>query len=69
MSRIQFTFDLKGGQWLNGKLGTYKVTDNTFSTDIQDRVEKGDLVLRDLGYWNLSAFRYFVENEIFFYLN
>lgn len=66
MSRIQFSFDLKGGQWLNGKLGTYKVTDNTFSTDIQDRVEKGDLVLRDLGYWNLSAFRYFVENEIYF---
>lgn len=66
VTRIQFSFDLKSLQWINGSLGTYKQTDNSFSTDILGRVEKGDLVLRDLGYWKLSVFKEFIKQGVYF---
>jgi hypothetical protein len=49
--RFQLVFDLISGKWLEAKLDPYQRNDRTAAWDIVDYiVEKGDLIIRDLGY-------------------
>lgn len=51
--KIQLEYDLLSGQFLNVQLGTGKNNDKTYGTTCLETVEKGDLCLRDLGYFDL----------------
>jgi len=57
MSRIQLSFDLKRNNLENVELTTYTFNDGSFSDNIVKRIRKGDLLIRDLGYWKISVFR------------
>lgn len=48
--RLQAVFDLIAGEALDLSLTPYRRQDQTASSDILRLVEKGDLILRDLGY-------------------
>jgi len=52
--KIQLEYDLLSGQILNVQLGPGKNNDKTYGTICLETVEKGDLCLRDLGYFDLS---------------
>lgn len=52
--KIQLEFDLLSGQFLNVQLGPGKNNDKTYGTICLETIEKGDLCLRDLGYFDLS---------------
>lgn len=52
--KIQLEYDLLSGQFLNVQLGPGKNNDKTYGTICLETVEKGDLCLRDLGYFDLS---------------
>ncbi|MEH7456435.1 IS4 family transposase [Bacillus sp. JJ1127] len=52
--KIQLEYDLLSGQFLNVQLGPGKNNDKTYGTICLETVEKGDLCLRDLDYFDLS---------------
>ncbi|MBX9955112.1 IS4 family transposase [Peribacillus simplex] len=52
--KIQLEYDLLSGQFLNVQLGPGKNNDKTYGTTCLGTVEKGDLCLRDLGYFDLG---------------
>jgi len=56
ITRIQFSFDLKSNTYENLEMCTYTQNDGFYSEKIIKRAKKGDLILRDLGYWNLKVF-------------
>ena len=66
MSRIQLSFDLKTNNLENVELTSYTSNDATFSDNIIHRINKGDLMIRDLGYWKISVFKSIKERLGFF---
>lgn len=66
IARIQFCFDLKNNSYENLELTTYTKNDLAFSNSILRRAEKGDLIIRDLGYWKLSNFKNLNKNGVYF---
>jgi hypothetical protein len=65
-THIQFEFDL-----LSGKIGDLNVTDalrqdNTDAQQTIDAIEKGSLILRDLGYYAISVFEHIHEKEAYY---
>lgn len=55
--RIQGYFDMNAGRFLSLKLGSFRQNDQSGSGQAALVASKGDLLLRDLGYFSLSAFR------------
>ncbi|WLC82303.1 hypothetical protein [Clostridium estertheticum] len=51
---------MKSGNLLNMQVGAGPKSDNTFGSKIRDTIKSGDLILRDLGYFN---FEYFLDIE------
>ena len=68
MSRIQLSFDLKTNNLENVELTSYTSNDATFSDNIIHRINKGDLVIRDLGYWKISVFKS-IQKRLGFFLS
>ena len=65
--RFQLTFDLISGRWLHVSLDSYLRNDLEASFDIiQAILQKGDLVIRDLGYASTRCFRAIIEQGAFF---
>ncbi|WP_258881177.1 transposase [Clostridium tagluense] len=54
--KIQLEYELKSGNLLNMKVGAGSEGDNTFGSKIRDTIKSGDLILRDLGYFNFEGF-------------
>jgi hypothetical protein len=65
--RLQFTFDLLGGRWLQAVLDPYRRPDRKAALDIVETiVQAGDLIIRDLGYSTLASFRAIAQKSAFF---
>ena len=56
-ARIQARLDLKTGNMTRLDIQSFRDNDAKFSPDILHRLQAGDLVIRDLGYWALKTFR------------
>lgn len=66
VGRIQFAFDLKKGRLINGELTTYSQNDVSYSKNIINSLRKGDLVIRDLGYFSIGVFMSIANKNAWF---
>lgn len=65
-ARIQFRTEIKSNTVSNLAIQSFRDNDQKFSSDILTQVSKGDLVLRDMGYFVLRFFRQIKEKQAFF---
>ena len=63
---IQYEYDLKSGRITDLNITSGNRNDRTDSGESADRVEKGDLILRDLGYFSTPVMKKYVDQEAFF---
>ena len=66
--RIQFEYNLKTGEITDLSFNSFINQDQTNSQDTVAQIQKGELILRDLGYVNISVLRS-IENQEAYYLN
>jgi hypothetical protein len=66
--KIQLEYELKSGNLLNMQVGAGSRSDNTFGSKIRDTINSGDLILRDLGYFNFEDFLD-IEKRAAFYIS
>jgi len=64
-ARIQFRLELKGGNYSNIDLLSYRNNDQSYSGNILKVLKANDLVIRDLGYWSLKVFRQIKEKKAY----
>ncbi|MCM3169694.1 IS4 family transposase [Peribacillus frigoritolerans] len=64
--KIQLEYDLLSGQFLNLQLGPGKNNDKTYGTICLETVEKGDLCLRDLGYFDLGDLQAIHDKDAYY---
>ncbi|MEB2493133.1 IS4 family transposase [Peribacillus frigoritolerans] len=64
--KIQLEYDLLSGQFLNVQLGPGKNNDKTYGTICLETVEKGDLCLRDLGYFDLGDLQAIHDKDAYY---
>lgn len=64
--KIQLEYDLLSGQFLNVQLGSGKNNDKTYGTICLETIEKGNLCLRDLGYFDLRDLQAFHDKKAYF---
>jgi hypothetical protein len=63
---IQYEYDLRSGKILDLNLTDGTRNDSTDASETKGNIHKNDLVLRDLGYFNLSVLTGFADQEAFF---
>lgn len=63
---VQYEFDLKNRRLLDLDLTPAKRTDYQDAREKTDQIEKGDLVIRDLGYFSMPVLRSIAETGAFF---
>lgn len=63
---IQYEFDLKDGKITDLNLTSSIDQDSTDASKTKDKVEKNDLIIRDLGYFVLDVFEYVQKSQAFF---
>jgi hypothetical protein len=64
--KIQFEYDLKTGTVTELSIGGFTTTDLTNSYETQNKIEPGDLLIRDLGYIGLDFLETIEEKQAFF---
>lgn len=64
--KIQMEYELKSGSLLNIQVGPGATNDNTYGSKIRSTIEEGDLVLRDLGYFNFEDFSAIERRKAFY---
>ena len=64
--KIQLCIDIKNNKYNHIKLMSFRDTDAKYTNNILNHLKKGDLVLRDLGYWNSKTFDSITNAEAFF---
>ena len=64
--RLRWAFDLLGGKTVDAELHHWRETDMTSVFDLLDYLQKGDLVLRDMGYFCLQALHEIIAAGAFF---
>ncbi len=65
-AKIQLEFELKSGEFINVDVGSGKDNDCTYGKTIRNTVEARDLILRDLGYFNLDDYEDIQKKEAFY---
>ncbi len=65
-AKIQLRVELKSGTYSNIALKHYRNNDQSFSSDILQMLQPGDLVIRDLGYAVLDVFEKIDKSKAFF---
>ena len=63
---IQYEFDLKTGKFLDLTLTEAVRNDQTDAGETVENMEKGDLIIRDLGYFSTSVLAKIDKNEAFY---
>jgi len=63
---IQYEFDLKDGKITDLNLTSSIDQDSTDASKTKGKVEKNDLIIRDLGYFVLDVFEYVQKSQAFF---
>lgn len=63
---IQYEFDLKSRRLLDLDITSAKRTDYQDAKEKIDQIDKGDLVIRDLGYFSLDGLKSIGQKEAFF---
>ena len=66
LMNIQYSFDLKNGDWENLELTKATKNDQSYSKRTTGRINKGDLHIRDLGYVTMAYLRGVVGSRAFF---
>jgi hypothetical protein len=62
--KIQVVFDLKSNTFIHFEITPYTANDQSKAEDILTIAKKGDLIIRDLGYFDLKCFNKMNENTI-----
>jgi hypothetical protein len=62
---IQYEYDLKTGKILDLSVHSGERNDATDTRESSGNIQAGDLVLRDLGYYNIKVFEHFKEEKAF----
>ena len=66
VARLQCTLDLRAMQWLQLSLDAFTDNDQGASGKVVPLLRKGDLLLRDLGYFVLKVLREIIGSKAFF---
>ena len=69
VARLQVRMNLKKATYTKINLGAYTDNDQKYSPDIVQEVEKGDLVIRDLGYWSIDVFKQIAYGKQAYFLS
>jgi hypothetical protein len=64
--RLQLRMDLKGNAYDAISLKSYCQNDCSFSDDVLHTLKKGELVIRDLGYWSIPVFGQIIKRGAYF---
>jgi hypothetical protein len=65
-AQLQFEFDMLTGNVKNISLDNVLVSDVEYGLKDMDKVEKDELLLRDLGYWNLNVYQKIANQDAFY---
>ncbi len=63
---VQFEYDLKTGKIAELKLTSANIPDCKDAQLTQENIQAGDLILRDLGYFNLNIFENITKNDAYY---
>jgi hypothetical protein len=66
VARVQSIFDIKAMRFISFSLGSFTQNDQSASADIIPLVKKGDLVIRDLGYFSIAVFESIIKSQAHF---
>lgn len=64
--KIQLQYDLLTGQFIHCELEAGSVADAKYLPKLQNTIEKGDLSLKDLGYFKTENLKFIEEKEAFY---
>ncbi len=66
VARLQCIINIKSMQWLHLSLKAFTDNDQSASSDVLSLLKKGDLLIRDLGYFVLKSLAAIIEKKAFF---
>lgn len=66
VARLQCIINIKNMQWINLSLKAFSNNDQSASSEVLPLLKKGDLLIRDLGYFVLKALAGIIEKKAFF---